>query len=144
MCPILHNGFNDWITDIFRCSVNLIKLWNVKIGYDISKEFIQNFGSFIITPYDFITLDNCYFSFGIILFDNNGLTTLQSFLLSQTFFLFKLLKYSLLLFRKSVIHKFLCLVYLFLFSSVLFLRKMFLSFVLSIIALDKFLFIKGE
>ena len=46
MGPILRNSFNDWITDIFRCSVNLIKLWNVKIGYDIRKEFIQNFGSF--------------------------------------------------------------------------------------------------
>ena len=61
MCPILYNGFNDWITDIFRCTVYLIKLWNVKVGYDISKEFIQNFGSFIITPYDFTTLDNYYF-----------------------------------------------------------------------------------
>ena len=84
------------------------------------------------------------FSFEIILFDNNGLTTLQNFLLSQTFFSFKLLKYSLLLFHKSVTHKFLCLVYLFLFSSVLFLRKMFFRFVLSIIALYKFLFIKGK
>ena len=45
------------VTDIFRCSVNLIKLRNVKIGYDIRKEFIQNF----ITPYNFITLDHCYF-----------------------------------------------------------------------------------
>ena len=35
------------------------------------------------------------FSFEIILFDNNGLTTLQNVLLSQTFFSFKLLKYSL-------------------------------------------------
>ena len=61
MCPILHDSFNDWISDIFRCSVNLIKLWNVKVGYDISKEFIQNFGSFIITPYDFIILDSRYF-----------------------------------------------------------------------------------
>ena len=84
------------------------------------------------------------FSFGIILFDNNGLTTLQKFLLSQTFFSFKLLKNYLLLFRKSVTHKFLCLVYLSLFSSVLFLRKMFLCFVLSIIPLDKFLFIKSK
>ena len=93
----------------------------------------------ILSPSTIVT-----FSFEIIWFDNNGLTTLQNFLLSQTFFSFKLLKYSLLLFHKSVTHKFLCLVYLFLFSSVLFLRKMFLSFVLSIIALDKFLFIKDE
>ena len=84
------------------------------------------------------------FSFEIILFDNNGLTTLQNVLFSQTFFSFKLLKHSLLRFLKSVTQKFLCLVYLFLFSSVLFLRKMFHSFVLSIIALDKFLFIKSE
>ena len=83
------------------------------------------------------------FSFEIISFDDNSLTTFQNFL-SQTFFSFKLLKYYLLLFCKSVTHKFHCLVYLFLFSSVLFLRKMFLRFVLSIIALDKFLFIKDE
>ena len=61
MSPILYNSFNDWITNIFRCSVNLVKLWNVKIGFDIRKEFIQNFGSFFITPYNFITLDNRYF-----------------------------------------------------------------------------------
>ena len=61
MSPILHDGFNESITDTFRCSVNLIKLWNVKIGYDFSKDFIQTFGSFFITPYDFITLDNRYF-----------------------------------------------------------------------------------
>ena len=35
------------------------------------------------------------FSFEIILFDNSGLTTLQNVLLSQKFFSFKLLKYSL-------------------------------------------------
>ena len=93
----------------------------------------------ILSPSTIVT-----FSFEIIWFDNNGLTTLQNFLLSQTFFSFKLLKYSLLLFHKSVTHKFLCLVYLFLFSSVLFLWKMSLSFVLGIIALDKFLFIKDE
>ena len=58
MGPILHNIFNEWITDIFRCSVNLIKLWNVNIGYDIRKEFIRNLGSFFITPYSFITLNN--------------------------------------------------------------------------------------
>ena len=51
-----------------------------------------------------------YISFEIALFDNNILTTLQHFLLSQTFFLFKSSKYSLLLFRKSFTHKFLCLV----------------------------------
>ena len=85
-----------------------------------------------------------YISFEIALFDNNILTTLQHFLLSQTFFLFKSSKYSLLLFRKSFTHKFLCLVYLSLFSSVLFLRKMFLSFVISIIALEKFIFIKDQ
>ena len=62
----------------------------------------------------------------------------------EKFFLFKLLKYTLLLFRQSVTHKFLCLLYLPLFYSILLLRKMFLSFVLSIIALDKLLFIKGE
>ena len=81
-------------------------------------------------------------SFEIILFDNNGLPSFQNFSLLQTLFSFKLLHYSLLLFRKSVTHKFLCLVYLPLFSSVLFLRKMFLSFVLGIIVLDKFLFNK--
>ena len=61
MGPILHNNFNDWTTDIFRFSVNLVKLWNVKIGYDIRKEFIQTFGSFSITAYNFITLENRYF-----------------------------------------------------------------------------------
>ena len=85
-----------------------------------------------------------YISFEIALFDNNILTTLQHFLLSQTFFLFKSSKYSLLLFRKSFTHKFLWLVYLSLFSSVLFLRKMFLSFVISIIALEKFIFMKDQ
>ena len=84
------------------------------------------------------------FSSEIILFDNNGLTPFQKFLLSQTFFLFKLLKYSLLLFHKSVTHKCFYLMYLPLYSWVFFLRKMFLSFVLSIIALDKFLLIKDE
>ena len=59
--PILHSSFNDWITDIFRCSVNLVQLLNVKIGYDIRKEFIQIFGSFFITPYNFVTLNNPYF-----------------------------------------------------------------------------------
>ena len=63
------------------------------------------------------------YSFEIILFDNNGLSTLQNFLLPQTYFSFKLLKYPPLLFRKSVTHRFLGLVYLSLFSSVLFLRK---------------------
>ena len=35
----ISNSLNDWTTNIFRCSVNLIKLSNVKIGYDIRKEF---------------------------------------------------------------------------------------------------------
>ena len=61
MGPILHNNYNDCITDIFKCSVNLSRLWNVKTGYDIRKEFIENFGSFIIIPYNFITLGNSYF-----------------------------------------------------------------------------------
>ena len=56
----------------------------------------------------------------------------------------QILIYSLLLFPKSVAHKFLCLLKLILFSSLLFLRKIFLSLVLTIIALDKDLFIKGE
>ena len=144
MGSIVHNSFNDWITDIFRCSLSLIKLCNAKTGYDIKKKFIRNFSSFFITPFNFITLDNRYFLIRDGLFNNNGLTTLQKFLLSQTFFPFKLLKYFNLLFHKSVTHKFLCLVYLPLFSSVLFLRKVFLSFVLSIIAINKLLFIKGE
>ena len=59
--PTLHNSFNYWITNVFRCLVNLIKLLNVKMGFDIRKELIQNFGSFFITPYNFITLDNPYF-----------------------------------------------------------------------------------
>ena len=83
------------------------------------------------------------FSFETILFDNNGLTTLQNFFLLQTFFLFQLLKYSVLHFRKSVTHKFLCLVYLLLFSPVLFLTKIFISFVLSVIALAYFLFTRS-
>ena len=61
MGPTLHNSFNYWITNVFRCLVNLIKLLNVKMGFDIRKELIQNFGSFFITPYNFITLDNPYF-----------------------------------------------------------------------------------
>ena len=100
MCPILHCGFNDWITDIFRCSINLIKLWNIKIGYDISKEFIQNLAVslsllMILSPSIIVI-----FSFEKILFDNNGLTALQNFLLSQTFFSFKLLKFSLIFSQK--------------------------------------------
>ena len=83
------------------------------------------------------------FSFEIILFDNNGLTTLQNVLLSQTFFSFKLLKYSLTFSQKCYTQISLFSVSVFIFLS-LFLRKMFLSFVLSIIALGKFLFIKGE
>ena len=51
--PILQN--------IFRCSVNFIKLQNAKIGYDIRKEFIQNLGSFFITLYNLINLNNSYF-----------------------------------------------------------------------------------
>ena len=82
------------------------------------------------------------FSFKIILFVNNSWTTLQKFLLSQKFFLFKLLKYSLTFLQKCYTQ--ISLFCVSLFSSVLFLRKMFLSFVLSIIALEKFLFIKGE
>ena len=84
------------------------------------------------------------FSSKIILFDNNSLATFQNCLVSQMFLSFKLLKYSLLLFRKSVTQKFFCLVYQPLLSLVLFFRKMFLGFVLSIIALGKFLFIKGK
>ena len=41
------------------------------------------------------------FSFEIILFDNNSLTTLQNFLLSQFFFLFKSLKYLLTFSQKG-------------------------------------------
>ena len=59
--PILRNNFNDRITNTFRCSVNLIKLWNVQIGFDIRKEFIQSLDSFFITLYNFITLNNCTF-----------------------------------------------------------------------------------
>ena len=84
------------------------------------------------------------FSFQIILFDNKGLTTFQNFLMWQTFFSIKLLKYFLLLFRKGDTNKFLCLIYLPSHSWVLLFRIMFLSFVLSIIALDKFLFMKRE
>ena len=137
MGPILGSSFNDCIANTFRCLVNLIKLWNVKIVKGIRKEFIQIFGSFYPSTI-FI------FSFEIILFDNDALTTFQIFLLLQTVFPFNLLKYSLLLFHKSVTHKLFCLVYLPLFSSVLFSRKIFLSFVPNIISSDKLLFIKGE
>ena len=41
----------------------------------------------------------------------------------ETFFLFKLLKYTLLLFGQSVTHKFLCLLYLTLFYSILLLKN---------------------
>ena len=68
--------------------------------------------------------------------------TKKNILLSQTFFSFKLLKYSFLLSRESVTHEFLSLVYLPLFSSVL--ASKLLKNALNIIALDKFLFIKDE
>ena len=78
MSPILHDNVNDCITDIFRCLVNLIKLWNVNIGYCIRKEFIQNFGSFFINLIILSPSTIVVFSFEIILFDNNGLITLQN------------------------------------------------------------------
>ena len=53
----------------------------------------------------------------------------------QTFLLFKLLKNYLLFFSKRAARKFPCLLYLLLFSSVLFLKKLHLSFVLFIITL---------
>ena len=74
---ILGSSFNDCITDIFRCLVNLTKLWNVKIVKDIRKEFIQILGSFFITLYPSTIF---IFSFEIILFDNNALTAFQNFL----------------------------------------------------------------
>ena len=123
MGPILHNGFNDWITDTFRCSVNLIKLWNVKTGYNIRKGSFKTLAVSLSLLVILLPSTIVIFSFEIILFDNNGLTTLQNFLLPQTYFSFKLLKYPLLLFRKSGTHRFVGLVYLSLFSSVLFLRK---------------------
>ena len=78
------------------------------------------------------------FSFEIILFDNNGLTTLQNVLLSQTFFSFKLLKYSLTFSQKCYTQ-----ISLFSVSTFIFLSPIpQSSFALSIIALDRFLFIK--
>ena len=41
MGSIVHNSFNDWITDIFRCSLSLIKLCNAKTGYDIKKNSFE-------------------------------------------------------------------------------------------------------
>ena len=84
------------------------------------------------------------FSLQTTLFNKKGLTTLQHFLISHKSFPFRLPKNSLLLARKSVTHIFLCLIYLVLFSSVLFLRKRFLSLDLRIIAFDKVLFMKGD
>ena len=121
---------------------NLIKLWNVKIGYDIRKNSFKTLAVSLSLLIILSPLIIVIFSFEIILFDNNGLITFHIFLLSQMFFCFS--HWNILwLFCKSFTHKFLCLVYLPLFFSVLFLRKMFLSFVLSIITLEK-LFIKGE
>ena len=62
------------------------------------------------------TLTIVIFSFEIILFDNNGLTTLQNILLSQTFFSFKILKYSLTFSQK-------CYTQISLFSVSLFLQS---------------------
>ena len=142
MSPILHNRFNDWITDILSVQSIWLNCGMLRLVATLEKNSFKtlavSFPLLIILSPSTIVI----FSFETILFDNNGLTTPQNFFLLQTFFLFKLLKYSLLLFRKSVTHKFLCLVYLLLFSPVLFLTKMFFSFVLSVIALTYF-FLQG-
>ena len=59
--------------------------------------------------------------------DNKGLTTPQDFLLLHKYSSFRLPKNVILLFRKSVTHKFLFLTQLFILSSVLFSRKIFRS-----------------
>ena len=121
-----------------------IWLWYVKIGYDLEKNLFKTLAVSLSLLIILLPSTIVIVSFKIILFDNNGLNSFQKILLSLTLFSFKLLKYSILLFHKSVARKFLWLMYLPLFSSVLFLRKILLSFVVRIIALDKFLFMKGE
>ena len=115
----------------------------VKIGYDLEKNLFKTLAVSLSLLIILLPSTIVIVSFKIILFDNNGLNSFQKILLSLTLFA-KLLNYSILLFHKSVARKFLWLMYLPLFSSVLFLRKILLSFVVRIIALDKFLFMKGE
>ena len=88
----LHNGFNDWITDIFRCSVNFVKLWNVKIGY-VTTLAKTSFKTFAVCLSLLLTLSPAT----IVIFT-------KKFLLLQTFFLFKLLKKILSYFLAKVLH----------------------------------------
>ena len=118
----------------------MIILWNVKTAHVNRKEPIQNFGSFFISLYGFITAK---FSHKIIQFNNNGLTTFQNFLLPLIFLVCDIKAFS-LTFSQKFTHKFHCLLDLLLFFSVLFLRKIFLSFALCMVAFGIFSFIKGE
>ena len=110
MGPILHNIFNEWITDIFRCSVELncgMLILVTTLENNLFETLAASLSLLIVLSPSTIAV----VSLEITLFENNGLTTFQKILLSLTFFSFKLL-YSLLLFCKSVTDKFLCLVYL--------------------------------
>lgn len=70
----------------------MIILWNVKTAHVNRKEPIQNFGSFFISLYGFITAK---FSHKIIQFNNNGLTTFQDFLLPLIFLVCDIKAFSL-------------------------------------------------
>ena len=102
------------------CSVFIV-FYNVIILYDpvdtgrkfnVHKTFRRRPGRLLNVLCTFnlrpVSMGRVIFSLETTLFDDEGLTTPQNFLLLHKFVSFRLPKSSLLLFHESVAHKFLC------------------------------------
>ena len=76
-------------SQIKKNQVYLTVLWSVKIFHNVKEELVQHFCICLIGFNNFFPFQQCYFFIRNILLDNNGFTTFQSFILSQTFISFK-------------------------------------------------------
>ena len=77
--------------------------------YDIREKFVPNRCSILSFSVILSSSTRVIFSLKTTLFDNKCLTTAKNVLVSYKFFSLRFPKNYLLLFRKSVTHKFLCL-----------------------------------
>ena len=117
--------------------------WNFQIFNKIREIVVKGICYLLIISYNFLFFTKVIFSLDLFFSVGKGLIVCQNFLLSVIFFLLRFAKYSLFTFLRSDTQKFFCFVFLNLFATVGFFKKVFLKYVLSIMDLDNTLAMKG-
>ena len=135
--PIFNNCPNDWVTDGSRYRILLFILCNFQALDNSRKEIIQSFGSFFIIFLNFGSFNKCYLFTGYDFVRQQWFNFFPKLFIITSIFCTQILIIFSFTFSQNCNTQVPLLIIIDFFSSLLFLRKIFLSLVLTVIALNK-------